>query len=40
VIVAFYLEKEKKMFIEVRGAELFLDLCNFHLEEILKVTYP
>jgi hypothetical protein len=39
VIVTFHLEKEM-MFIEVRCAELFLDLYNFHLMEILKVTYP
>jgi hypothetical protein len=37
--VIFYLEKGK-MFIEVRCAELFLDLYNFNLKEILNATYP
>jgi hypothetical protein len=39
VTVRFDLEKGK-MFVEADCAELFLDLCIFHLKEILKVTYP
>jgi hypothetical protein len=39
VTVIFYFEKGK-VFIEVCCAELFLDMCNFSLKEILNANIP